>query len=225
MVSGDRRVDAGSHLRTFSDSAFKKEEQTGHCMRGAAYLLCPGNTEGAFILTLPCHLLDFVSRQQRKVVRATFSAELIGACDSADKGILLTQLLHEVSSGDCSIEGARRRREQRGYSVPLVIYIDAMSVLAAVTASFIKTPADNGMLSHFQYMRELLDCRVVTALGRTDTRDMVADGATKGAVDRSLLHECMSGTSAIRHEVKLWQAKGKMHSIDLASASAASSHA
>ena len=80
-----------------------------------------GNTEAAFTQTLPCHLLAFVSRQQRKVVRATFSAALMGACDSADKGILLTQLLHEVSSGDCSIEGARQRREQGGSSVRLVI--------------------------------------------------------------------------------------------------------
>ena len=64
---------------------------------------------------------------------------------------------------------------------------------------------------------------MVTALGWTDTRDMIADGATKGAVDRSLLRECTSGASAIRHEVKLWRAKGKMHSIDLASASAAAS--
>ena len=182
VVSGDRRVDAGSHLRTFSDSAFKKEEQTGHCMRGAAgaaYLLCLGNIEAAFILSLPCHLLDFVSRQQRKVVRGTFSAELMGACDSADKGILLTQLLHEVSSGDCSIEGARQRRERGEYSVPLLMHIDATIVFAAVTASFINIPADNGMLSHVEYMRQLLDCRVVTALGWTDTRDMVADGATK----------------------------------------------
>ena len=79
-----------------------------------------------------------------------------------------------------------------------MVYIDAMSVFVAVTASLIKLPADNGMLSHAQYLRELLDCRVVTAIGLTDTRDMVAHGATNSVVDRSLLHECM-GTSAIRH--------------------------
>ena len=172
---------------------------------------------------LPCHLLDSVSRQQRKVVRATLSGELMGACDSTDKGILLTQLLHEVAAGDRSIEGARQRREQGGYCTTLVVYIDAVSVFAAVTASFIKIPVDTGNLSHVQYMRELLDCRVITPIGRTDTRDMDADGARKGVVDRSLLHECMTGTSAIRHEVKLWRAKGNMYSIDLASASAAAS--
>ena len=218
MSPGDRQVEAGTHLRAYSDSAVKQEEQTGHCMRGAVFLLCPGKNDESYVRTAKCHLLDFVSRQQRKVVRATFSAELMGACDTCDKDILLSQMLHEISSGDCSIEGARQRRENGGYQVPLVLYIDAMSVFAAVTASFVKILADNGMLTHVQYLRELLDSRVLTALGWTDTRDMVADGTTKGAVDRQQLHTCMSGTNEIGHEVKLWKAKGKMHSVDLASA-------
>ena len=77
-------------------------------MRGAAYLLCPGTTDEAFSCSAVCHLLDFVSRQQRKVVRATFSAELMGARDSADQGILLSQMLNEIATGDCSVDGARQ---------------------------------------------------------------------------------------------------------------------
>ena len=42
---------------------------------------------------------------------------------------------------------------------------------------------------------------------------MVADGATKGAVDRALLHECMAGNSFIRHEIKLWQPKVKQKGL------------
>jgi hypothetical protein len=160
-----------------------------------------------------CHILDFISRQQRKVVRATFSAELLGGCDASDKGILLSQMLHEIYSGDCTVAGARQRREHGGYHVPMVLYIDAMSVFAAVTASFIKIPADNGMLANIQYLRELLDNRILTAICWVDTRDMLADGATKGSVDRSQLHSCMSGTSIIAHELKLWRAKGKMNSM------------
>ena len=154
VVGGGRRVDAGSHLRTSSDSAFKKVEQTGQGMRGTAYLLCPCSTEVAFVHALPCHLLDPVSRQQRKVVRATFIAELLGACDSTDKIICLTQLLREVSSGNCSIEGALQRCEQGEYSVPLIRNIDAMSAFVAVTALFINIPVDNVMLSHVQYLME-----------------------------------------------------------------------
>ncbi|MFM7983037.1 MAG: hypothetical protein ACKPKO_27310, partial [Candidatus Fonsibacter sp.] len=148
----------------------------------------------------------FISRQQRKVVRATFSAELMGACDAVDKGILLSQMLHEIYTGDCTVVGARQRRDHGGYNVPMILYIDAMSVFAAVTASFIKIPADNGMLSYVQHLRELLDTRVLTAIAWVDTRDMVADGATKGSVDRSQLHCCMNGTSTLAHELKLWKA-------------------
>ena len=56
--------------------------------------------------------------------------------------------------------------------MPLVVYIDATSVFVVVTASFVKIPADNGMLSHVQYLREALDSRVLSALGWIDTRDM-----------------------------------------------------
>ena len=82
-------------------------------------------------------------------------------------------------------------------------------------------PADNGMLSHVQYLKELLESRVISALGWIDSRDMVADGATKGSVDRELLHTCMGGTSVHNHEVKVWRGKVQMNSTDLSSASAA----
>eukprot|EP00969_Alexandrium_andersonii_P276093 12203779-Alexandrium_andersonii.AAC.1 len=51
------------------------------------------------------------------------------------------------------------------------------------------------------------------------TRGMAAGGATKGAVDRELLHLAMTGCSRIQHEMKVWQAKGTMASLDLAAAS------
>ena len=57
-VRGDRQVGTGPHQRMCADSAFKKEEQTGHCMRGAAYLLCPGSTDEAFGRSAACHMLD-----------------------------------------------------------------------------------------------------------------------------------------------------------------------
>ena len=43
-----------------------------------------------------CHLLNFIARQQRKVVRATFSADLLSVGDATDRGIVRTRALHEV---------------------------------------------------------------------------------------------------------------------------------
>ncbi|MFM7985269.1 MAG: hypothetical protein ACKPKO_38715, partial [Candidatus Fonsibacter sp.] len=143
----NRQVVTGVHQRVFSDSAFKKEEQTGHCMRGAAYLLCPGDTDDAFKGTVPCHLLDFISRQQRKVVRATFSAELMGACDAVDKGISLSQMLHEIYTGDCTVAGARQRRDH-GVNVK-----NHWNVVSAMIASL--TCSSYSAISSINFMKHL----------------------------------------------------------------------
>ena len=148
-------------------------------MCGAVFLLSPGDLDSDFQKTAPCHLIDFVGKGQRRVVRATFTAELTGACDCVDRGILLSQLLHEVQTGDNTICTAVNLREMGGYAIPAVLYIDALSVFAAITAAFIKIPSDNGTFMHVQYIRELLDTKVLSAIVCTDTRGMAADGTTK----------------------------------------------
>eukprot|EP00969_Alexandrium_andersonii_P356293 15446250-Alexandrium_andersonii.AAC.1 len=70
MSAGGNNADCGYHLRNFSDAAFKKEESTGHCVRGAVYLLCSGGQDSDFTKTSACRALDFAPRQQRRVVRA-----------------------------------------------------------------------------------------------------------------------------------------------------------
>ena len=168
---------------------------------------CLGITTGDMVCSKPGHLLDYVSRQQRRVTRATFTSELQGGCDTIDRGFLLLQTLDEMQTGRISAAEALSRREDGGFAVPAALYLDALSVFAAITATFIKTPADNGVLVHCLYIRELLDHDVLKALIWQDTRDMLADGLTKGAVDRKALHDAMDGRNDIIHECKLWQPK------------------
>ena len=93
-----------------------------------------------------------------------------------------------------------------GY-VPVALYLDAKSVFAATTATFIKQPAEKSLLCHVQYLRELLDKRVLTWLFWIDTRDMGADGLTKGAVSREVLHQYMLGNMQLKHEHSQWCSK------------------
>ena len=104
------------------------------------------------------------------------------------------------------MSAARDRRMQGGY-IPTVLYLDAKSVFAAVTATFIKQPAEKSLLSHVHYLRELLDKGIIQGLIWIDTRDMGADGLTKGAVARDALHELMAGAMHLRHEWELWRSK------------------
>ena len=116
-------------------------------------------------------------------------------------------MLHEINVGAVTKAQARELRDNGGYSIPMTLMIDAKSVYAAITATYVKHPAEKGLLSHVQFIRELLDSHVLTALIWIDTSDMLSDGLTKGSVDRAALHECMTGTQSFNHGFELWTSK------------------
>ena len=152
------------------------------------------------------HLVDQACRSQRKVSRSTFSAELQPGCDAVDQGILISQMIYEVEHGVITAAESKKLRDDGGYS-PLALYLDAKSVWAAITATNIKVPTDKGLLAHVQYVRELLNHGVLHVIVWVDTRDMVADGLTKGAVHRDALHSLLDGNLEFKHENSCWQSK------------------
>ena len=52
------------------------------------------------------------------------------------------------------------------------------------------------------WLREIHSKGLVQCICWTDTRDMYADGLTKGVIKRDALHEVMSGTIRLRHNVE-----------------------
>ncbi len=84
--------------------------------------------------------------------------------------------------GPIDAAAARKQRLSGGCVVLLVVIINAMPVSAAVPATFITTPAEKSLLFHDKFLRELLDRLVLNVLIWFDTRDMRADGLTKGIV-------------------------------------------
>ena len=65
--------------------------------------------------------------------------------------------------------------------------LDARGVFDSVTADPIKPPSDRHLQLHAQALREYLDDGSVDRLYWFDTRAMLADGMTKGSVDREAL--------------------------------------
>jgi len=193
-----------SHLKMVSDAAFKKEDDDCHALRGCAYLRAPGADDASFTKGGVVHLIEFLSKTIRHVTRSTFSSELHAGCDSADLGVLIGLIMHEIQVGPVSATEARSLRLHGGYAVKLVLYVDAMSVYAAVTATNIKAPAEKSLLSHVQFLREMLEHKLLAALVWLDTRDMLADGLTKGTVERDVLQAAMAGLLHLRHENKVW---------------------
>ena len=117
-------------------------------MRGALYMrVLGGNTED-MSKPAPGHLIHYVHRAQRRVVRSTFTAELLAAVDAYDIGSLLCQLMHEMATGEISATKARNLADFGGYKIPQALYIDALSVHASVTHTFVKVPADASVYMH-----------------------------------------------------------------------------
>ena len=197
-------------LMQLSDSAFKAEETTGLSMRGCLSLRMKSHDlrQG----DVACHVLDFVSKSQRHVTRATFSSELFAGTDALDAGILLLLALHELEVGPVTPDAARHLREQGGTAVKLFLGLDAMSVFAAITAMILKVPAETSLVVHLRWVRNLLDCGILDAIVWVDTRSMASDGLTKGAIDRKALHEVMDGIWKVEQELKTWRSPSRSQS-------------
>ena len=119
--------------------------------------------------------------------------------------------MHEICTGDTSISTVKQLREFGGYTMPMALYAYAQSVFVAITSTYIKITADNGVLSHIQYLRELLDTKVLQWLFWVDTRDMCADGLTKGSVSRERIHDVMRGHLPLSKGTQGW--KSSVHPI------------
>ena len=199
------RLDPEVCLLGQGDSAFKKEEETGYALKGGVFMLIEKKyREG---LRARCHLLEFVSARERHVTRSTFGAELFSACDVVDLSMLLSCLLHQVDKGSMTPAAARRCREDNGWDIEIDLGLDAMSVYAAVTALHVKAPAEKALLTHVQYLRELLDRSILKYIVWFDTRDMTADGLTKGACERAAIHKVMAGTYQVQWKQERWTTK------------------
>ena len=81
----------------------------------------------------------------------------------------------------------------------------AMSVVAAIAAPNIMTPAESGLLVHLKWMREQLDSNQLWCICWADTRSMAADGLTKGTVDRQALHDILNGIWQLNQPLKVWR--------------------
>ena len=151
-----------------------------------------------------CHVLEYASKKQRHVTRSTFAEDLFGCCDTLDIMQVVILALQEVETGTVTTEQARRLREYGPYHYATVICVDAMSVFSAITAQYVKAPSERSLISHVQWLRELLDHKVLNHIAWVDTRDMHSDGVTKGKIPRELIHELMAGTYRLRHPLQLW---------------------
>ena len=199
-----KRLKGPLALVAVADSAYRREEhedhQDGLAMKGAFFaIVSMADSDGPGGSWM---LLEWYSRKQRHVTRNTWSSELFAVVDAADFLMVLGSVFYEIVHGTAS--SARdlvKLREGDHYPLPLQVCTDGMSLLTALENIVAKIPTEASTLHHVQWLQELTRHRVLDAVFWVDTRDMIADGMTKGSVPRSIIRDAQEkGQWALAHE-------------------------
>eukprot|EP00971_Amphidinium_carterae_P039991 785004-Amphidinium_carterae.4 len=188
----------------YSDSAFAAEGANARSQRGCVVLRVrtadwpptPG-------VAVQCHLIDWSCTSQRKVTRSTYSSELFAATDAVDSGILVREILREMHTGQVGPEWAKHACESpAAVPVKMSVLIDAQSVYDSICSPHSRVPAEKSQLLNVAWLRELVANGTIHSLEWVDTRDMIADGLTKGCIQRDALDGVMSGKVEMQHPCK-----------------------
>ena len=144
------------------------------------------------------------------MVRSTWGAELCQLSDGCDFLLVLAACFAELQHGRQSPQALRDLTAGTGeLRSPLQLHacVDAQSVFSGITAEEVRVPAERHALYHAQWVRELLDKKLLEALWWIDTRDCCPDGLTKGSVARDAIIAVMHGEWRLDHAPKRWPAR------------------
>ena len=96
-------------------------------------------------------------------------------------------------------------RERGGLTLKVTLTTDAESCYKSCSSTETKIPTEKTLMGHVSWIREMLQIGIVTEIQWCDTRDMTADGHTKGCIDRKLLIELMHGNQTFQHATQVHQ--------------------
>jgi len=186
-------------LVVVSDSAFTALDKEGLALRGC-FVLLVDSSFGENRLGGAVHILEFMSRKQAHVCRATFSAEMFALLDALGTALKVSTCLEEAITGPQSAEQLAKRQEDGKLTLPLHAVIDAKSLFDTVANSKAAHATEEHLVIHVLKIKEFIRRKLIKFLWWADTRDMVADGLTKGCVDRmAILVLSEAGTWKLAH--------------------------
>ena len=150
------------------------------------------------------HLLDTVSKTHRLVIRSSYSAEIIGAAHGVEDAYPTLISLIELRRGAFTPADLKTIGEKGQKFIQTTLTIDAEGVYKSLTSLELKTPAEKTLLGHVMWIRDMLQKGIIHYVRWCDTRDMTADGHTKGSVDRKALLDLMKGKQVYEHDFKTY---------------------
>eukprot|EP00959_Pyramimonas_sp_CCMP1952_P267343 5589664-Pyramimonas_sp.AAC.1 len=141
--------------------------------------------------------------EARHLARSSYSAETLAAAHSLEDCYPTIVTLHELHAGPLTPTGLKDILELGGLSIKVTLMtIYAESVLKSLSSKDMKKPAECTLLGHISWIRKMVERGTVHSIQLRDTRDMTADGHTKGSIDRYMLLQVMGGTQSFNRDSK-----------------------
>jgi hypothetical protein len=190
-----------------SDSGYRRltgegdDEVKGYGIRGLNVLRRGKTADGKDAV----HLVETICKSHRLQIRSSYAAETLAAAHGVDDAYPTMITIHELNHGVLTPEQLKHLREYGGLLVEVTLTTDAESLYKSLTSKDLKVPTEKTLLGHVSWIREMMMMMgLIHAVQWCDTRDMTADGHTKGSVDRHLLLEAMSGRQVFIHQCKTY---------------------
>ena len=192
------RIGSKWRLLVISDSAFQGVDHDHLAVRSGVIALA--SADAALHGEMKLQVLDTVSKKQSRVCRSTLQAELHSALDLYGQAAVMAHGITEVLEGSQTANVLAQRFDDGKLAIDMELIIDARSVVEAVAPEHIRI-SDKITAIHLLKLAEHLETKQLKCLTWIDTRDMLADGLNKGAVEREALRIlCATGIWNIKHD-------------------------
>ena len=140
----------------------------------------------------PCHILDWHCSSLKVVTRSTFASETQAAIAATDSALMLALTMHEIRAGPVTPRQGMTLLQDGGLNFKINLGVDAMNLVSALRNARLRTPSERTMLCQLLWLKELLQKQLLSVTWY-DTRDMTADGHTKGSIPRTAINEVADG--------------------------------
>ena len=130
---------------------------------------------------------------------------MLAAAHSTEDAYPTIVTLQELTFGVLSPDQLKELWESGGLQITVALTTDAESVFKSLSSKDLKCPTEKTLLGHVAWLRQLLDRGLIWEVQWCDTRDMTADGHTKGSIDRDLLFQVMDGKQSFTYAVKRYK--------------------
>ena len=167
-----------------NDAAFRREDSSGLAMRGSiiAWSEDRGTNPSCF-----CNTIDFFSRKQRRIVRSTFGADTNAAADGIEVGRLVAYALAEIVMPNLTASSLVDMDEAGTLPFRLQLITDCKSLFDNLRCEETAIPTEQSLIMLLLQIKEGLRTGTIQSIVWADTRDLIADGLTKGSIARAAL--------------------------------------